>query len=97
MRRPGGDLSGRYGWPGNWRRESMSCRRLSGRSCAPHWMEREGELIMTFGDSVRSLMSPGLQARIAEEEAREAAKLERERALQAELWRLITGPFPRRT
>jgi hypothetical protein len=40
--------------------------------------------------SVRSLMSPGLQARIAEEEereAREAAKLERQRAVKAELWR----------
>jgi hypothetical protein len=45
---------------------------------------------MTFGDSVRSLMSPGLQARIAEEEereARETAKLERERTVKAELWR----------
>jgi hypothetical protein len=43
-----------------------------------------------FGDSVRSLMSPGLQARIAEQEeaeAREAAKEARERAVRAEAWR----------
>ena len=45
---------------------------------------------MGFGDSVRERMSPGLQRQIAEQEeaeAREAAKLERERAVRAETWR----------